>query len=133
MRHYLKSLIITAASFYIAIQLVPTIKIGSDPKNIFLVIGGLWVISHIIKPVFSLVLLPLNLLTLGVLSLIINVGFVFALLTFLPGFKIEQYAFQGANIKGLLVPPIFFSAIMATILVAVIITLSQRLLHVIFE
>lgn len=133
MRHYLKSLIITISSFYIATQLVPTIKIGTDPKNVLLILGGLWVISHIIKPVFSLVLLPLNLLTLGFLSLIINVGFVFALLNFLPGFSIDAYAFPGANIQGVLIPPVFFSTIMATILVAVIITVSQRLLHLIFE
>ena len=133
MRHYLKSLLITAASLYIANLIVPTIKFGENPKNVLLILGGLWVISHIIKPVFSLVLLPLNLLTLGFLSLIINVGFVFALLTFLPGFKIEQYLFSGANIYGVIIPSLFFSTIMATILVATIITFSQRILHIIFE
>lgn len=133
MRHYLKSLLITCTSFYIATLIVPTIMLGDDPKNILLVLGGLWVISHIIKPVFSLVLLPLNLLTLGFLSLITNIGFVFALLKFLPGFSIEAYNFPGAYIYGVVIPPVFLTAIYATILVAVIITVSQRLLHIIFE
>lgn len=133
MRHYLKSLIITCASFYIATLIIPTIKLGNDPKNLLFVLGGLWVISHIIKPAFSLVLLPLNLLTLGFLSLIINIGFVFALLKFLPGFSIEAYSFPGAYVQGIIFPSIYLTAIMATIAVAIIITLSQRLLHLIFE
>lgn len=133
MRHYLKSLIITSASFYIATLIIPTVKLGNDPKNLLFLICGLWIISHIIKPVFSLVLLPLSLLTLGFLSLIINVGFVFALLKFLPGFSIEAYAFPGAYVQGVIIPPINLTAIMSTLAVAVIITVLQRLLHIIFE
>lgn len=133
MRHYLKSLIITGASFYIATLIIPTINIGELPKNLLLIIGGLWIISHIIKPIFSLVLLPINLMTLGFLSLIVNVGFVFALLKFLPGFSIEAYSYPGAYIQGVIIPTVYLTEIMSTIAVAIIITLSQRLLHIIFE
>jgi len=133
MRHYLKSLIITAVSFYLAYQLVSTTKIGQDPKNILLIIGGLWVISHIINPVFSLVLLPLNLITFGLISLILNVGFVFALLNFLPGFTISAFNFKGANIDGIILPPIELNTVGTILIFALIITVTQRIMHIIFE
>ena len=75
LKHYLRILIISALSFYVAYTLVPTISIGSDIQNIYLIIGGLLVVSMIIKPIFSLVLLPINILTFGALSLILNTAY----------------------------------------------------------
>ena len=60
MRHYIKALIITFVALYTAYRLVPTINIGNDPKNILMIMGGIFIISQIINPIFSLVLLPIN-------------------------------------------------------------------------
>lgn len=133
MRHYIKSILITIASFYITYTAIPAISVGRDPKNILLFIGGLWIISQIIKPIFSLVLLPVNILTFGLVSLIINIAFVFALLNFLPGFSISAYHFPGANIYGVIFPSIAFNQIYTILLISVSITILQKFLHIIFE
>jgi uncharacterized membrane protein YvlD (DUF360 family) len=133
MRHYIKSVLITIASFYITITAIPAIKLGHDPKNILLFVGGLWVISQIIKPVFSLVLLPVNILTFGLVSLLINIAFVFALLNFLPGFSVSAYSFPGATIQGVIFPSVSFNQIYTVLLIAVSITILQKILHIIFE
>lgn len=133
MRHYLKKLIITAASFYITFNLINTISIGADPKNIILVIGGLLVIFLIINPIFSLVLLPVNHLTFGLLMFVLNIALIFAFINFLPGFKVETYHFEGAYIQGFIVPPYSFNTVTTVILVAFIISLIQKILHIIFE
>lgn len=133
MRHYVKSILITIASIYITYLVVPTISLGTDPKNILLFAGGLWIISQIINPIFSLVLLPVNIITFGFVSLLLNVAFVFALLNFLPGFSVSAYNFPGANVQGVILPPMAFNQITTIILVAAIITLFQKILHIIFE
>lgn len=133
MRHYIKSILITIATFYITYVAIPTISLGSDPKNILLFIGGLWIISQIINPIFSLVLLPVNIITFGLVSLLLNVAFVFALLNFLPGFSVSAYSFPGASIEGIILPPIAFNQITTIILAAAIITVLQKILHIIFE
>lgn len=133
MRHYLRKLIIVGGSIYIATNLVPTIIIGADPKNLLFVFGGLLLISLIINPIFSLVLLPVNHLTFGLLMFILNIAFIFGLLNFLPGFSVAPYYFGGANIQGVIIPPYFFNQLTAVILVAFIITLSQKILHIVFE
>lgn len=133
MRHYLKSIILTISTAYIAYRLVPTIEIGPDPKNILILIASLWVISQLVNPLFSLVLLPINILTFGLVTLILNIALIFALLNFLPGFFIAAYDFPGANIDGVILPPFYFNQLTSVVLVAAIITIIQKILHIIFE
>ena len=133
MRHYLKSILITVASAYIAYRLIPAIDLGFDPRAPLLIIGGLWVISQLISPIFSLVLLPINLLTFGLVSLILNIAFIFALLNFLPGTAIGPYNFPGATIDGIILPSMYLNQIATIIAVATIITIVQKVLHIIFE
>ena len=133
MRHYLKSLILSAATFYIVYTFIPTISIGANPKNILLIIGGLFIISQIINPVFSLILLPINLITFGMISLILNGVFVYGLLRFFPDFVINPYNFPGANLQGIIIPPANFNQITTIFLVVIIITFLQKFFHLIFE
>lgn len=133
MRHLIKSFIITAATVYLVYSIVPTIDFGQDIKNIALFAGGIWVISQLISPIFSVVLLPINLLTFGLLSFILNIAFVFALINFLPGFSVSSYNFPGANIDGLILPRMSFNEVGTISLVALIITIVQKTLHIIFE
>lgn len=133
MRHYLKSIILTISTAYIAYRLVPTIEISPDPKNILILIAGLWIISQLVNPLFSLVLLPVNILTFGLVTLILNIALIFALLNFLPGFFISAYNFPGANIDGVILPPFSFNQVTTVVLVAAIITTVQKILHIIFE
>ena len=133
MRHYFKSLIISAASFYIAYNAVLTINLGSNPKNILLVIGGLFIISQIINPFFSFVLLPINFLTFGSVSVVLNGIFFFVLPRLIPDFVIGAYNFPGANIQGFIIPAASLNQFATIILVTLIVTLSQKILHLIFE
>lgn len=133
MRHYLKSVLITIASFYITKSLIPTIDVGPEPKNYALVLLGLWLISQVINPIFSLVLLPINIITFGLLSFLVNVAFIFALVNFLPSFTVATYNFPGASIEGIILPPISFNEVTTIILVAAVITFLQKILHIIFE
>ncbi|OGD92915.1 hypothetical protein A2697_05310 [Candidatus Curtissbacteria bacterium RIFCSPHIGHO2_01_FULL_41_44] len=133
MRHYLKSLIITSIAFYSAFILVPTISLGIDQKNIFIVIAGLLATSLVVRPIFSLILLPFNFLTFGLLSLALNASAIFVFLKFLPGFMIAPYDFPGAKISGFIIPEATLNRLETIIVVAVIITIIQKILHIIFE
>lgn len=133
MRHYLKAIIIASLAYYIASTLIPTINLGIDPKNILIVIGGILITQLVIHPIFSLILLPINIITLGGVSFFLNLALIYAYTKFLPGFSISPYHFLGANIQGFIVPTTYLNQIEAVIAVAVIITLVQKVLHIIFE
>lgn len=133
MKHFLKTFIITASSLYITTRFIPTVSIGSDIKNYLVVVLGLWIITLVVKPLFSLVLLPVNILTFGLVSFLLNIAFVFALLNFLPQFSVTAYYFPGAIIEGIIFPAISFNEIGTIILVSTLITVLQKVLHIIFE
>lgn len=133
MRHYLKKLIIVFLSCYLAYSLIPTIKLGSDPKNLLIILGSFFVASVFIKPFFSLVLLPINFISISLVSLALNIIIIFVLINFLPGSDIGAYNFPGANLSGIILEPISLNRIATIIAVALIVTLSQKILHLIFE
>lgn len=133
MRHYLKQLIIAAIAFYTAYTLIPTINLGPDPKNILITIGGVLLVSLIIHPIFSIILLPINFLTFGLVAFILNVALIFALIQFLPAFSVAPYDFPGANIGGFIIPAVRLTQITTILAAATIITVVQKILHLIFE
>lgn len=133
MRHYLKSLIITAIAFYVAFTLIPVVNIGTDSRNLAIVIGSLFLVSNFVKPVFSLILIPVNHLTFGLVSFILNGVLVFGLLKFLPGFSIASYSFPGAVIQGTIIPKYDFNQLTTAFLIVLVITLTQKILSIIFQ
>ena len=133
MRHYLKSLVIAAATLYIAQMAVPTIDIGTSIKNYALVVAGIFLIAQIINPIFSLVLLPINHLTFGLVMFALNIALFFGLIYFLPGFTVCAVNFPGATVDGIILPAVNFNQTSTVILVAFVIALVQKILHIIFE
>lgn len=133
MRHYLKALVIAAATLYIAKQVVPTIEIGPNIKNYALVVGAIFLIAQIINPIFSLVLLPINHFTFGLVMFVLNTALFFALINFLSGFSVGAFDFPGTSIDGVILPAVAFNQTTTVILVALTITLIQKFLHIIFE
>ena len=133
MRHYLKALVIAATTLYIAQMAVPTIDIGANIKNYALVVAGIFLIAQIINPIFSLVLLPINHLTFGLVMFALNIALFFGLINFLPGFTVGAFDFPGTQVDGVILPAISFNQTSTVILVAFVIALVQKILHIIFE
>src|SRR3989304_2871579 len=109
MRHYLKALVIATATLYITQLAVPTIDIGASIKNYAMVITAIFLIAQIINPIFSLVLLPINHLTFGLVMFALNIALFFGLINFLPGFTVGAFSFPGATLDGLTLPAFSFN------------------------
>ncbi len=133
MRHYLKNLLITAISLYAVVQFIPTIHFGLDPKNILIIIAGLFIADEITHPIFSLVLIPQNILTHTALSIILNFAVLFGLTLFLPGFYISAYKFPGAYFQGFNLSPMVFTSIITILLIAAAMSFIDKILHWIFH
>lgn len=133
MRYYLRKLTIAVIAFYASLAVIPTVHIGTDPRNILYILGGLMLASVLIKPIFNIVLLPANFITYSILTLVINLILVFAFVYFLHGFSIEAYTFPGADINGFIIPTASFNKFAAPAVFAASITLIQRVLQLIFR
>ena len=133
MKKYLRSFLITIASLIIASGLVDTISFQEGEKTIAITALVLMLVNFLIKPVINLLLLPVNLLTLGLFRWVVNV-FVFYLVTLLvTQLKIEPYNFPGFEQSGFIVPSIQFSFFWTLVLLSFIISFSTGFLYWAFK
>ena len=90
-------------------------------------IGGivLSILFLILKPILSIVTLPLNIITLGLFSFVINAIILYFLTIIVPNISIAAFRFSGFSFFGFVVPQFhgntFFAFIMASIIVSFII------------
>ena len=100
-----------------------------------LLIGGLAfaVINFILVPLLKILLLPLNLLTLGLFAWLVNVLALYALTSLVSGFQLMPYQFPGLAINGFNIPPLnlttFWVAVLASFLIGIITHFLQWLSH----
>lgn len=130
---YLRKTVIAAISLYSAYTLIPTVNFGQDYKNVLLTVAAFVSVSLLVKPLFYLVLMPINFFTLTLVTFVLNALVAFALVFALPGFIIGAFDFPGLNIEGFIIPAYSFSQTITVLLFAALITLVQKLLHATFQ
>lgn len=113
-------------------QILPSVKIsGGIPTHI---LGGaaLSLMFLLLKPVLNIITLPLNLITLGSFSFLINVGILYLLTRFIPSILINAFKFGGLKFAGFVVPEFFvntfFAFIAASLLLSIVFTLLTWLI-----
>ena len=83
-------LIIVAFSFIVASRIVPGIHVSSFYTA--LVLAVVWgVLSLIVRPVLTILTLPITLITFGLFSVVINAGLFWFMATFVKGFFVESF------------------------------------------
>ena len=95
--------IILSAAVLLTTKIVTGISV--NPMSVALIVGAcLTLFNMFLKPIISLLTLPLNLLTLGLFSLVINGLLFWYLGTFVKGFTVASFsaAFIGAIIVSIL-------------------------------
>lgn len=93
--------LILSIAIYVTTYLLPN-TVSAHPTYIVLVVGAcLMFVNFVIKPIISILTLPINILTLGLFGMILNGAFFWLLTDVIPGFKIVS--FSGAVIAALIV------------------------------
>jgi putative membrane protein len=109
----LKPLIVTAASLWILSYFLPTINIG-DWTTLLLASIVLVLVNTFIRPIVKLLFLPINVVTLGLFSIVINVALLWLVTYLVPGFQITNMVVLGLHLNQ------FFSILLASILIGLV-------------
>jgi putative membrane protein len=72
----------------------------------------------ILKPILNVLALPLNIITLGLFSFVINVIIFYILTVLVVGIIISSFTFPGFSFAGFIVPKIYFNTFFAFVLVS---------------
>ena len=96
-----------------------------------LLIGALGItgMNIIIIPLLKVVFLPLNILTLGVFTWVINVIALYLLVTILPQFQLVPYDYPGGTLLGISVPPQNLTVLWVAIIASFMIGFASHFLH----
>ena len=111
-RLILRSISINLASVYIAIKILSGIMtyIGGF-QTLLMAAGVIALINLFVKPVINLLLLPINLITFGLLSWIVNVGILYILVSFVSYVNIQPLQFAGFSYHGISVSAFSLNAL----------------------
>src|SRR3989344_879797 len=63
-------------------------------------------VNLFVRPVINLLLLPINLITLGMFSWVSNLVTLFLATRLIPNLQIRPFDFLGSNLSGIIIPPI---------------------------
>lgn len=86
----LLNLLINGFAVFVAAYLLPGVKVDSFLTAIIVSIG-LGIVNMFIKPIVLLLTLPINIVTLGLFTFIINGLMVLVVSAFVPGFKVQSF------------------------------------------
>jgi len=83
-------LLVNALGFYITARIVPGMAIENwETLGIVAVVWG--VLSVVLKPILVLLTLPVNFLTLGLFTFVINAGLIMLMTKIVPGFVVRNF------------------------------------------
>lgn len=115
MKTIARAIFIYTFSLYLLPFIIPGVQIKGG--LITLLIGGLALslIFLIIKPILNFITLPVNIITLGLFSILTNVFIIYILTIFISGISIIPFTYPRTEIFGFVIPSLFFNTFFAYI------------------
>lgn len=122
-RPIIRSLVITAVALWTASELAGGGIIFERGFQTFVIVtAALSVSHHIIRPILNLLLLPVNLVSLGMFRWVTSVLLLYLITLLIPEFKITFFDFAGVSWQGVNIPAMHFSGIGTLLVVSLVIS-----------
>lgn len=129
MKTLLRYFLINIASLILATRLIPGLTYSGGIKSLILGGAAFMLINLILVPLIKVLLLPLNLLTLGLFAWITNVLALYALTSIVSDFQLVPYTFPGFYYSGFIVPSYELSPLLVAVAASFLIGFSTHFLQ----
>lgn len=128
MKKYFRSYLFNLVSLSLCVSLLAGVSYEGDYKTIALAALVLTLVNFLIKPLINILLLPINLITLGAFRWLINVLSLYLVTLIVPLFKVDAFLFPGFSYQGFIFPPINLNVFWAFVLASFLISLMTTFL-----
>ncbi len=122
MKSIFRSILVNAAALFLTSRAVAGINFGNDWPTLFWAALALTLINLLVKPIIRILTLPINLLTLGVFSWVIDVALIYLVTIIIPGFRVTAFYFPGFVSGGFSLPALqvstLFSYLVCTVMIS---------------
>lgn len=129
MKALIRNYLITLAALVVTTQIIPGLTYSGGVFTLLIGALGLMLINWFIVPLLKVTFLPLNLLTLGFFTWVINVVALYILTKLISQFKLLPYTYSGISYNGFVVPEINLNVLMVAIVASFLIGLISQFLH----
>lgn len=113
MKSLLRASLINAFSLFILTQILSGVKVSGGISSY--VLGGLAlaIIYKILKPILNIISFPLNIVTMGATSFLINILLFYIATSLIPQISINAFTLNGASFGGFIVPTMHLNTFFA--------------------
>jgi len=122
-KKYLRFFLINYLALWLVAKYISGVVFLGGNQTMAMTALVLTLIGLLIKPLINLLLLPINLLTLGSFRWLVNVVTLWLVTIIIPQFTINSFYFAGFNYKGFIFPSMFLAVFWVYVLTAFIISL----------
>lgn len=128
MKTIIRRIAIYSFTLYVLQFLIPGVEIAGGLETIFVGGAALALMFLVLKPILNIISFPVNLLTLGLFSIVTN-GFILYLMTrFVEGVSISEFSYESLSYVGFVTPRIDFNIYFAFIFTAFVISIIESFL-----
>jgi putative membrane protein len=129
MKLLIRSFLFNVFALHFAEILIPGFKIIGGIE--FLILAGLFytILNFFIKPIAKLLFFPINLITLGLFSFVINAGVLYALIYLVKQIQVQVWTFPGFHLYGFSAPRTTINQILTIFLVSIFISVFLNILN----
>lgn len=122
-KKYLKLLLINSTSIWLVSQVVAGLTLQGGIQVLFTAGLVLTLVNLAIRPLINLLLLPINLITLGAFRWLVNVLVLWLVTLIVPQFKIDAFMFPGFAWQGFIIPSLWLGKFWVFVLSSFLISL----------
>ncbi len=115
MKSLLRSFLINAVVLFALSQTIEGIIFAKGMETLFLAAASLSLVHIFLQPILNILLLPINILTLGTFRWVVNVITFYLVTLIVPGFKIVGFHFAGLSYQVINLPPVDLGAFLGLI------------------
>lgn len=133
MKHLIRVFLFNVFGLWLTSQLVPGLVAPGGWQTILFAGFTLSILMLIVVPILKILFIPINILTFGLLSWLINVIVIYLLTVFVPEIQIREWTFQGTSWAGFVIPSIHFNYLMALIVTSFCISTITDVLNYVSE
>lgn len=129
MKSLLRNFLINLAALWVATSALPGFAVTGGVKTFLMGAIGLMLINIAVVPLLKIMFLPLNLITLGFFTWVINVIGLYILTRIIPQMKLLPYFFPGADLGGVTFPAMQLNILHVAILASFLVGFTSHFLQ----
>lgn len=113
MKSILRGTLKNALSLYFVTLILPGVKVEGGLET-YIVAGLIFIFLYkFLKPLLNIISLPLNIVTLGFFSFLINVLLFYIVTAIIPGISVSPFRLNGISFAGFVIPTLEFNSFLA--------------------